>query len=170
MHTSSRGDRSPIARADQSRRSSSHFAYREASVEFQPGSRPRRPNLEDERLMGIVARRQFDRRVFCLALGALTLSGTALAQSRFRKGLDGTWGGAQGDVTAQVIVSGNAVIGFFWRNDYLDAQDAKLSPDGSSLSFAFSGGHATLTRTGEETARIDITDGARLTHITLKRD
>ena len=46
--------------------------------------------------MGIVARRQFDRRVFCLALGALTLSGTALAQSRFRKRLDGTWGGAQG--------------------------------------------------------------------------
>jgi hypothetical protein len=120
--------------------------------------------------MGTIVGRQIDRRAFCLASGAVFLSSTALAQGARKKGFDGTWGGAEGDVSAQVIVSGNEIIGFYWRNDYLDASDAKLSADGSSLSFAFSGGHATLTRTGEDAARIDITDGARVVRMTLKRD
>jgi hypothetical protein len=127
------------------------------------------PDLEGDNMSkGTVAKFHLNRRALCLALGMASLSGAALAQGK--KGFDGTWGGADGDVTAQVIVSGNAVIGFFWRNDYLDASDAKLSADGSSLSFAFSGGHATLTRTGDATARIDITDGPRVVSMTLKRD
>ena len=121
---------------------------------------------------GMAAELHLDRRVFCVALGAvsLCLASAALAQGGYKKDFDGTWGGAENDVTAQVIVSGGAIIGFFWRGDYLDAQDAKLSADGQSLAFAFAGGHAVLTRTGEDMARIDITDGPRVTHMALVRD
>lgn len=84
-------------------------------------------------------------------------------------GLDGEWGGAQNGVTAQVIVSNGAVIGFFWRGDYIDASASKLSADGRSLAFAFSGGEATLTRTGETTAMIEIRDGGRRISMALQR-
>lgn len=73
-------------------------------------------------------------------------------------------------MTAQVIVAGGDVIGFYWRGDYMDARDAKLSADGKTLSFAFDGGQAVLTRTGEVTATIAITDGGKLTSLDLKRD
>jgi hypothetical protein len=84
--------------------------------------------------------------------------------------LDGTWGAAKGDVSAQVIISGGAVIGFFWRNDYLETTNAKLSADGAALSFAFRGGTAILTRTGEGAALLTIVDADETTSLPLKRD
>ena len=101
-----------------------------------------------------------------LGLLALAAAGGARAQS----GLDGTWGGARGDLTAQVIITGRSVIGFYWRGDYLDATESRFSPDGGRLAFAFTGGHATLTRTGETTATIEITDGPRTTRLELRPD
>jgi hypothetical protein len=84
--------------------------------------------------------------------------------------LEGTWGGAQGEVSAQVIVTGGAVIGLFWRNDYLDTADAKLSADGSVLTFTFQGGTASLTRTGDGAAMLVIVDAGKTTSLPLKRD
>ena len=104
-------------------------------------------------------------------LAAIGLLGMATAGgARAASGLDGTWGGAAGEVTAQVIVTGGEVIGFYWRGDYMDAADAKFSPDGTSLAFAFKGGRATLTRTGDATATIAITEGAKVTRLDLRRD
>jgi hypothetical protein len=62
------------------------------------------------------------------------------------------------------------VIGFYWRGDYLDAKAAKLSDDGRSVSFAFEGGSATLTRSGEKTASVTITDDGAVTHQVLRLD
>ena len=83
---------------------------------------------------------------------------------------DGTWGGAQNSVTAQVIFAGATLIGFYWRNDYIDADHPKFSEDGRSVSFVFPGGTATLRRTGEETATIEVVEGAKVTRLNLKRD
>ena len=83
------------------------------------------------------------RRLVCIGLTALAMASPALADDKAP--LDGTWGGAQDGVTAQVIVTGGQVIGFFWRGDYLDGTDARLSADGTALTFAFQGGTATLT-------------------------
>lgn len=113
------------------------------------------------------------RRRFCASLGALGAFGALganAARAKDARSLDGTWGGAQNGVTAQVIVVGTSVIGFFWRKDYLDAQNAEFSADGRRLSFAFRGGKATLTRTGEETATIDVSEGSSALRLNLKRD
>lgn len=85
-------------------------------------------------------------------------------------GLDGTWGGAQGSLSAQVIVVGASVVGFFWGEDYLDTRDAALSADGKSLAFDFKGGKATLTRTGERSMRLEVDQGGRVSRLELKRD
>ena len=105
------------------------------------------------------------RRSVCLGLAGLAAGAAADAG-----GLDGTWGGAQGETTAQVIISGGQVIGFFWRDDYLDVRDTKRSADGLGLSFAFDGGSATLTRTGERTGRIEIRDRAGEVRLDLAKD
>ncbi len=112
-------------------------------------------------------RRNLSRRVFCLCPVAFA-AGPAVAQSA--RGLDGTWGGAQNGVTAQVIVTGKTVIGFFWRNDYLDARKTVFAGDGRGLSFDFRGGTARLSLTGERTATIDVTEGGRATRLRLKKD
>jgi hypothetical protein len=103
-------------------------------------------------------------------LTGLALIAASPARAEATPGLDGTWGGAQGDLTAQVIVVGSSVIGFYWRDDYLEVSNAALAPDGRTLSFAFKGGAATLTRTGERTARLDVTQGAHTLHLDLQRD
>jgi hypothetical protein len=114
----------------------------------------------------------FERRAMCLGLGAAALAAAQAtsAQSPTAAAFEGTWGGAQGDVTAQVIIAGGEIIGFYWRGDYMDGRDAKASADGRSLSFAFDGGSATLTRTGDRAASIVITEGARISRLTLARD
>jgi hypothetical protein len=110
------------------------------------------------------------RRMFLALIAALAVTAPAFAQPPSPRGFEGTWGGAAGDETAQVIVTGGQVIGFYWRGDYVDATDVRLSADGRVLSFSFAGGHATLTRTGDATASITATDGKGTLSIDLKRD
>ena len=87
-----------------------------------------------------------------------------------KPGFDGTWGGADGDLTAQVIITGGQVIGFFWRTDYLDGPNARVSADGRVLSFDFDGGHASLTRIDASTAALEVREGDKTTRLQLKRD
>jgi hypothetical protein len=110
------------------------------------------------------------RRAFATALAAFAVTAPVLAQAPPPRSFEGTWGGATGDETAQVIVAGDEVIGFYWRGDYVDATDPRLSGDGRVLTFAFAGGHATLTRTGEATATIVVTDAKGAVSIDLRRD
>lgn len=83
-------------------------------------------------------------------------------------GLEGTWGGASGDLTAQVIVTGGEVIGFYWRGDYVDAAHSRIA--NGVLGFDFPGGHATLTRLSDGTARLEVTESSRMTRMILRRD
>jgi hypothetical protein len=107
------------------------------------------------------------RRLVSLALAALA---TPAMADDAKPGFDGTWGGAQGELTAQVIVSGGAVIGFFWGQDYLDASNARVSGDGRVLTFDFEGGHASLTRSDAATAALEVRQGERTFSLRLKRD
>ena len=84
--------------------------------------------------------------------------------------VDGTWGGAEGELSAQVIVSSGSVIGFFWRTDYVETQNVKLSADARSLSFDFAGGRALLSRYGETKATLTVTEGGKVTRLELARD
>ncbi|HEY5072846.1 MAG TPA: hypothetical protein VII63_12540 [Caulobacteraceae bacterium] len=111
-----------------------------------------------------------DRRLFFAGLGALAVGVAARADAQPAPGLDGTWGGARDGASAQVIVVGASVIGFYWRGDYLDTRDATLAADGRSLTFGFKGGQARLTRTGERTANLDVREGGHALHLDLRRD
>jgi hypothetical protein len=62
------------------------------------------------------------------------------------------------------------VIGFFWRDDYRQTKDAKASVDRLGLSFAFERGQATLTRTGDRTATIELGQEGNLVQLDLRRD
>jgi len=85
-------------------------------------------------------------------------------------GLDGTWGGMRGGVSAQVIVVGASVIGFFWRDEYLAVTETQFAIDGRSLSFRFNGGKATLTCDRERSARLDVSEGGKILNLNLQRD
>jgi hypothetical protein len=104
------------------------------------------------------------RRLILAGLACAAVTGAARAE----EGFDGSWGGASGDLTAQVIIAGGAVIGFYWRGDYVDADAAK--PDDGAFAFTFRGGRARLVRTGERTARLEVDEAGRLTHMDLRRD
>jgi hypothetical protein len=114
--------------------------------------------------------RPIHRRALFASLTALALAAVVPARGQDKPGLEGTWGGASGQLTAQVIVTGGAVIGFFWRTDYLEPSDAKPSADGPALAFTFPGGRASLTRTGEATATLEVTEGKAVTRLPLTRD
>ena len=105
-----------------------------------------------------------------LTAAASTVSAGAAWAVETAAPFEGTWGGAQGDLTAQVIVTGGVVIGFYWRDDYVDATNAKFSADGRTLAFDFAGGQAVLTQVDESTASLEVTEGRRTTRLTLKRD
>lgn len=109
------------------------------------------------------------RRRVCAAL-ATALAAPATAGDVQPGGFEGTWGGAIGKRSAQVIVTGGDVIGFYWDDDYTDAQNVKLSADGRVLSFDFASGHATLTRTGATTATIEVTEAGKTRQIPLQRN
>jgi hypothetical protein len=112
------------------------------------------------------------RRRFCLSFAvlALVMPGNVRARVPLAAGLDGTWAGVEQGETAQIIVSGGLVIGFFWRGDYLDPADARLSSDGRALSFRFPGGRATLRRTADDAAALEVSEGRGVTHFNLRRD
>ena len=84
--------------------------------------------------------------------------------------LDGTWGGTQDGVSAQVIVVGASVIGFFWRDDYRHIDDVAFAADGRSLYFDFKGGTALLTRSGERVSSLRVNEGGQITLLSLQRD
>jgi len=108
------------------------------------------------------------RRLLCALLVALAAGAPAMAADR--ASFEGTWGGAQGELSAQVIVSGAEVIGFFWRADYIDTRNAAVSSDGKRLSFEFASGQAVLTRETNDTATLQVTEGGKVTRLELKRD
>jgi hypothetical protein len=99
-----------------------------------------------------------NRRLLCVGISVVFLYGATGAEAGDARGLGGTWGGSQNGLTAQVIIVGASVIGFFWRGDYLDAEGAKFSEDRRTLSFGFRSGKATLKRTGDRTATITVTE------------
>ena len=85
--------------------------------------------------------------------------------------LDGTWGGTQNGLCAQIIVVGASVIGFYWRDEYLPVSGVAFSADGCGLSFDFERGNATLTRSGgERSARLDVSEGGHVVNLCLQRD
>jgi hypothetical protein len=102
-----------------------------------------------------------------LAGGLALLARTAMADER--PGFEGTWGGADGPRSAQIIVLNDQVIGFYWDEDYTDATHVRISADARVLSFDFAGGTATLTRTGE-TALLEVRQRGRTISLALKRD
>jgi hypothetical protein len=109
-----------------------------------------------------------NRRRFGAGLALLALPCVAAAADA--PSFDGTWGGAEGELSAQVIVSGAAVIGFFWRTDYAETKNVKLSSDGRALAFDFAGGRAVLNRTDAATATLEVTEGGKVTRVKLTRD
>jgi len=111
-----------------------------------------------------------DRRLLCVGIAVVFLCRATAAEAGDARGLDGTWGGAQNGLTAQVIIVGASVIGFFWRGDYLDAEGAKFSEDRRTLSFGFRGGKATLKRTSDRAATITVTEGGNVVRLDLRRD
>jgi hypothetical protein len=111
-----------------------------------------------------------DRRGFGTVLFAVAAGIATRTSAKDTSGLEGTWGGVKGEITAQVIIAGGSVIGCFWRKDYVEVGTAKFSADGRSVAFGFHGGDATLTRTGEATASLDVREGSQVTHLDLKRD
>jgi hypothetical protein len=67
-----------------------------------------------------------------------------------------------------IFVNGD-IIGFYWRGDYLDASSVKLGDAGSTLSFAFAGGQAVVTR-NDVGMTIIIHDKRGVSKVSLKRD
>ena len=68
------------------------------------------------------------------------------------KGWDGTWGGANSKgETVQLIFAGDKLIGFYWRDNYMDTSGERVAAGGNRLDFSFSGyaaGTVTVTRAG----------------------
>ncbi len=79
------------------------------------------------------------------SIGALALIWAAAALAG---PLEGQWGGvAENGDTAQVTVTNDAVIGFFWDGDYADADGSRMTQRGRQLDFSFAKGKATLKST-----------------------
>ena len=111
------------------------------------------------------AQLMFTRRLLAAALLALAAS-PALAGGA----LEGTWGGAgAGGVSAQVIITGRDVIGFYWGGDYTDATHVRFSSDGADLKFDFAGGAAELKRVGGGAA-LTVHDRNGVAKLSLKHD
>jgi hypothetical protein len=83
---------------------------------------------------------------------------------------DGSWGGEQRGLAAQVTIASKLAVGFFWRMDYFGPVNPQFSEDGKRLSFAFHGGKAMLTRTGANAALLEVEEGRAVTRMNLKRD
>jgi hypothetical protein len=107
-----------------------------------------------------------------LLTGALLLAVTlpTIGAARAANTFDGTWAGvdANGE-TVQVIFADGQILGFYWRGDYVEPTGAKLGAGGSSLTFSFSGGRATIARNGAGMTAV-IHDKRGETRIDLKKD
>jgi hypothetical protein len=106
------------------------------------------------------------RRAFCALAAAATASPALAAPAP----LEGTWGGGKGALSAQVIIVGAALIGFFWRDAYQETQGPQFAPDGRSLSFVFAGGMASLTLAGARATVLEVREGDKRARLVLRRD
>lgn len=97
--------------------------------------------------------------------GVLALSAIKVVLPAFAGGLDGTWAGGSG--SAQVIVSGGDVIGFFWRGDYRSVTSSTRSASG--LQFSFQGGSAVIRAKGSD-ATLTVTAGGRSSSVALQKE
>ena len=91
------------------------------------------------------------------------------------KGWDGTWGGANSrGETVQLIFAGDKLIGFYWRDNYLDATGLRVSAGGNRLDFSFSGygsgGTVTVTRAGAGAVAVVKEMGKGEVRVGLKKD
>jgi len=85
--------------------------------------------------------------------------------------LEGEWGGldARG-ATAQVMVTSNNILGFFWGGDYQEAGPSRVYDGGGRIEFAFATGAASLVKTPAG-ARLTIREVGRSPNpIDLKKD
>ena len=85
--------------------------------------------------------------------------------------LEGEWGGldARG-ATAQVMVTSNNILGFFWGGDYRDTGPSRVYDGGARIEFTFATGAATLDKTPAG-ARLTIREVGRPSNtIDLKKD
>jgi hypothetical protein len=114
-----------------------------------------------------LARRKLLKGALVLAMGASALRPL---RARAANAFDGTWAAvdANGE-TVQIIFVNGDIIGFYWRGDYLDASAAKLGGAGTTLSFAFAGGQAVVTREGAG-MNIVIRDKRGESRVGLKKD
>lgn len=113
----------------------------------------------------LLARRKLLTGALLLAV-ALPTIGSARAANAF----DGTWAGADANgETVQLIFANGQIIGFYWRGDYVEPTGAKMADGGSSLSFVFSGGRATISRTSAGMTAV-IHDQRGESRIVLKKD
>jgi len=82
---------------------------------------------------------------------SLAIASAVLAHPDAAHPWDATWVGGfdNGGDGVQVIVAGDAVVGFFLGADYVDVREtAAIAADGS-LAFTWDGGTATLSGSGE---------------------
>jgi hypothetical protein len=85
--------------------------------------------------------------------------------------LEGEWGGldARG-ATAQVMVTSDKVLGFFWGGDYRETGPSKVYDGGARIEFTFATGAASLVKTPAG-ARLTIREVGRSPNpIDLKKD
>lgn len=80
-------------------------------------------------------------------------------------GLDGTWAGGAG--SAQVIVAGGEVIGFFWRGDYRSVTASAPTPTG--LQFSFAGGSGIIQAKGSG-ATLNVTAAGHSSSMQVRKD
>jgi hypothetical protein len=111
------------------------------------------------------------RALISLAVAAI-LSVATVARADDAHPWDATWAGGfdNGGDGVQVIVAGDAVIGFFLGADYVDVSDsAPIAADGS-LTFTWDGGSATLAVDGDKHTLTIHQAGAADRVIDLTRD
>jgi hypothetical protein len=85
--------------------------------------------------------------------------------------LEGEWGGldARG-ATAQVMVTSDNILGFFWGGDYRETGPSKVYAGGARIEFTFATGAASLVKTPAG-ARLTIREVGRSPNpIDLKKD
>jgi hypothetical protein len=98
------------------------------------------------------------RRFGCCCAGAL-IPPSVPQQAPKKPALDGAWRAGEYGASAEVTVSSDAGVGFFWGYHYFDPINMRFSDKGERLDFVFNGGRATLTRTGARTALLVVEEG-----------
>ena len=114
------------------------------------------------------------RRVAIVGALAAAFCAQAARATGSGKGWDGTWGGANGrGETVQLIFAGDTLIGFYWRDNYLDTSALRVSAGGNRLDFSFSGyaaGTVTVTRAGAGAVAVVKEMGKGEVRVGLKKD